>query len=103
MSPGIRNDAAASRFVIEDEGAVAELLYEREDDRLLLLHTEVPDALGGRGIGGRLVRAAIDHAREGHLTIVPWCGFARQWITSHAGEVEGVSIDLETMPSHGDG
>lgn len=29
----------------------------------------------GKGYGKRLVRAAVDYARENHLKIVPQCGF----------------------------
>ncbi len=53
------DDTAGSRFLIRESGAEAELLYVIEGDRMLLVHTEVPEAWGGRGIGGRLVRAAL--------------------------------------------
>ena len=46
------DDTAGSRFVISEGGAEAELLYVIEGDRMLLVHTEVPEAWGGRGIGG---------------------------------------------------
>ena len=57
------DDTAGSRFVISEGGAEAELLYVIEGDRMLLVHTEVPEAWGGRGIGGRLVRAALARAK----------------------------------------
>ena len=41
------------RFVIEQDGAVPDLVYRTEPGRLILVHTEVPDALGGRDVGGR--------------------------------------------------
>jgi predicted GNAT family acetyltransferase len=94
----VRHDVGASRFVLEEGRFEAELVYRRRADRLILIHTEVPDALGGRGIGARLVRAAVAHARAEHLTIVPWCPFARQWLTDHADEAEGVTIDWKTLP-----
>ncbi|MBO0715083.1 MAG: N-acetyltransferase [Acidimicrobiales bacterium] len=94
----VRHDSGASRFVIEEGDAESELRYRRRADRLILTHTGVPDALSGRGIGGRLVRAARDHARAEHLTIVPWCPFARRWLADHAGEAEDVSVDWDTLP-----
>ena len=51
--------------------------------RLILVHTEVPEHLAGRGIGGSLVRAALDRAASDHLTIVPRCPFARRWLKNH--------------------
>jgi len=95
----VLNDTGASRFVIEVGGVEAELLYRERAGRLILIHTEVPDALSGRGIGGLLVRAALDHARAEHLVIVPWCPFARRWLTDHPTEGADVAIDWDTLPT----
>ena len=92
------DDIAGSRFVISEAGAEAEaeLLYVIEGDRMLLVHTEVPEAWGGRGIGGRLVRAALARAKANGLTVVPWCPFARRWLQEHPDEAAAVTIDWET-------
>ena len=97
----VRDDTATNRFVVADDGVEAELLYRKRAGRLILIHTDVPDALGGRGIGGRLVRAAIAAAQAEHLTIVPWCPFARQWLTDHPDDAQAVQIDWDTLPPHG--
>jgi hypothetical protein len=89
---------ADSRFVVRRNGAEAELVYHLHGDRLVLIHTEVPDALGGEGIGGRLVRAAVRRAQLDHLTLVPWCPFARQWLLDHPDAVAGLTIDWELQP-----
>lgn len=89
---------AESRLVVRDDGAEAELVYRAEGDRLVLVHTGVPDALGGRGIGGRLVAAAVARARAEGLTLVPWCPFARRWLRDHADATEGVTVDWDTPP-----
>jgi predicted GNAT family acetyltransferase len=94
----VRHEPSEGRFVLAEDGAEAELRYRQRADRLILIHTGVPDALGGRGIGGRLVRAAVAYAREAHLTVVPWCPFARKWIADHPAEVEGVAVDWDTLP-----
>ena len=46
-------------------------------------HTEVPDALEGRGIGKRLVKAALDDARAQGLKVVPVCPFVKHYIENH--------------------
>lgn len=94
----VRNETESSRFVITEKGLEAELIYRKRAGRLVLIHTEVPDALGGRGVGGRLIRAAIAHARAEHFTIVPWCPFARRWLADHPDETDGVAIDWDTLP-----
>ena len=62
----------------------------------MLVHTEVPDALAGRGLGGRLVTAALDRAEREGLTVVPWCPFARDWLQRHPDAASRVDIDRES-------
>lgn len=92
---------AEDRFVVRTEGAEAELVYRLRGDRFFLVHTEVPDALGGRGIAGELVRAAVRRAESEHLTIVPWCPYARRWLKEHPDETGGVRVDFTTPPPEG--
>jgi len=93
-----------NRFVIRgDDGLEAELVYLAREGLLVLIHTGVPEEWGGRGIGGRLVRAALERARAEGLTIVPWCPFARRWLRDHDGETAGVTIDWDTPPPGGSG
>jgi predicted GNAT family acetyltransferase len=86
------------RFVVVQEGRTAELVYRVEGERLVLIHTEVPDALGGRGIAAALVQAAVTRAAKEGLTVVPWCPYARKWLRDHADAAEGITIDW-TLPS----
>jgi predicted GNAT family acetyltransferase len=89
---------AEDRFVMRSKGEESELLYRVSGDRIFLIHTEVPESLGGRGIAGQLVRAAIRRAEVDHLTIVPWCPFARRWLKEHPDEARGVHVDFKTPP-----
>jgi predicted GNAT family acetyltransferase len=85
-------DDATSRFLVEADGHVAELVYELDGDRLLLIHTGVPRALEGRGIGGKLVAAAVDEAKRRGLTVVPLCPFAQDWLRRHPDVAATVAI-----------
>jgi predicted GNAT family acetyltransferase len=85
-----------SRFVIRGARDEAELVYSLQGDRLILVHTEVPEAWSGHGMGGLLVRAALRRARAEGLTIVPWCPYARKWLRTHPDETSGVQIDYQT-------
>ena len=90
-----------SRFVVRLEGHEAELVYHLNGDRLVLVHTEVPDEMSGHGIGGRLVSAAIARAESEHLTVVPWCPFARRWLGDHRDVAARVDIDWLSQPPAG--
>jgi uncharacterized protein len=84
---------AEGRFEIVEDGELAELTFRRVDTRLVLIHTGVPDALEGRGVGGRLVQAAVDYAIAEALTIVPRCPFARSWLERHPDVAATASIN----------
>jgi uncharacterized protein len=92
------DNRAESRFEVDGEGAVAELVYRRRADRLVLVHTEVPDAMSGQGLGGELVRAAVDRAAAEGLTIVPLCSYARRWLETHRETAETVNVDWGEPP-----
>jgi uncharacterized protein len=92
-APQVSDNQAESRFEIRVGDLLAELKYHRNGNRFVLLHTEVPSALEGRGIGGRLVAAAIDRAARQGLTVVPLCPFARGWLERHADEAAKATVD----------
>jgi predicted GNAT family acetyltransferase len=97
-APGVTDDHEDSRFEIEFDGSVAELTYRRRADRLVLIHTGVPEGLAGHGLGGKLVKAAVERAAKGHLTLVPICPFARDWLERHPDVAETVTIDWGAPP-----
>ena len=77
-----------------DGDSEAELIYHTRPGRLILVHTEVPDALGGRSIGGHLVQAALDRAAATGETVVPLCPFARNWLQKHPEAMRGVTVEM---------
>jgi uncharacterized protein len=100
MNPGdnVIDNRAESRFELGGDGFLAELIYRRRANRLVLVHTEVPDAMSGQGIGGRLVRAAVDRAAAEGLTVVPLCPFARRWLERHPESADQVNVDWGEPP-----
>ena len=89
----ITDNEAASRFELTVDGVLAELRYRRNGKRLVLVHTGVPAELEGRGLGGALVRAAVDRAERDGMTVVPLCPFARGWLQRHPDVAAKVTVD----------
>jgi predicted GNAT family acetyltransferase len=85
----VSHDASQHRFEVRADDYVAFLAYERRDGRLVVTHTEVPSNLGGRGIGGQLVQAAVAFAKQEQLRVVPLCPFARTYLRRHPELAEG--------------
>ncbi len=79
----VRHNAVAGRFEATVEGGIAHVDYRREGDVMRIFHTEVPAAAAGRGIAGQVVRAALAHAREHRLAVLPMCSYVRDYMQRH--------------------
>ena len=72
------------RLEIEQDGATAFLNYSVNDQhQLTIWHTEVPEHLRRKGIGGQLVERALALAAEKGWSVQPICSFAKAYITRH--------------------
>ena len=94
----IVDEAERNRLVLRMDGLEAELVYRRRGDRFVLVHTGVPEQLEGHGLGGRLVRQALELARQGDLTVVPLCPYARSWLERHPDVAATVKVDWGASP-----
>jgi uncharacterized protein len=79
----VRDNSEASRFEAVVDGQVAFLQYERQPNAIVIVHTEVPESLRERGIGTRLVSAALEALRAEGLPLVVQCPFVRDYLRSH--------------------
>ena len=86
-------DDERQRFEVTLDGRTAYLTFRRDEARLVLIHTEVPPELGGRGLGSTIARAALDYARSNDLTVVPECEFVRSFLERHPDEATRVRIE----------
>ena len=73
------------RFQATDESGVVAgfLAYERRDDLVVLVHTEVDDAFEGRGVGSTLVRQVLEKLQAEGARIQPDCRFVRSYLERH--------------------
>ena len=60
----VSHNASLGRYEMETEHGLAVAVYRQQGDSLVFTHTEVPPADEGKGIGSKLVRAALDDARR---------------------------------------
>jgi uncharacterized protein len=66
-------------FIIKvNDQRLAEMTYSKAGDKLIIIdHTDVSDALRGKGAGKQLVHAAVEYARANQIKILPLCPFAK--------------------------
>jgi predicted GNAT family acetyltransferase len=80
----VENNESAHRFEARVDGHLAFVQYRYSDSGdLVIAHTEVPAALGGRGIGSKLARAALEYARGRKLSVMVTCPFISSYIKKH--------------------
>jgi predicted GNAT family acetyltransferase len=79
----VTDNAALNRYEMVVDGVTAFVTYVRQGDRLTLVHTEVPPALGGRGIGSSFATAVLEDIRRRALHIVAECAFIAAFIKRH--------------------
>jgi predicted GNAT family acetyltransferase len=77
------DNAARRRFELDLGGQLAWLSYVVREGELVLIHTEVPKRLEGRGYGSALARTALEYATREHLRVVPRCPFVRRYLQRH--------------------
>lgn len=85
MGENISHNEAADRFEYESEGVIAYIQYDLFDKVMDLTHTIVPSSLEGRGIGGMLVKHALEYARENGYKVKPTCWFVDKFIKKIKG------------------
>lgn len=90
-------DTDASRYELTADGGLAGVaLYEEDGEGITFVHTVIAQAFQGRGLGGRLARAALDDARRRGQTVVPECPYIAEFLRSH-GDWDDI-VDPEHLP-----
>jgi predicted GNAT family acetyltransferase len=89
----VTDNPALSRYELAVDGVTAIAEYRRSGKVLEVTHTEVPQAVSGRGIGTALVRGMLDRIRADGLTVRPLCPFVAAVIARHPEYGDLVAVD----------
>ncbi|MCW8981842.1 MAG: N-acetyltransferase, partial [Altibacter sp.] len=65
------------------EGKTGVIEYIRAQDKMYLTHTEVPDALEGKGIASSMAKYALEQIKDEGLKLVPLCPFIASYVKRH--------------------
>jgi len=79
----VSNNEREQRYEARVDGQLALIAYERRGDRIVLIHTEVPEELEGHGVAAKMARVALEDARDRRLTVVPSCPYIASYIQRH--------------------
>lgn len=83
MTDTVRDNPDRNRFELATPAGTAFANYRRDDLTVMVVHTEVPRALEGRGVGSLLVGGMLDLIRAEGRKVAPMCSFVRYFINTH--------------------
>ena len=79
----MKHDKEQNRFVSYVEGYEAVVEYTLKDNVIDLYRTFTPPELRGKGVAGKLVKYALEYAKENNLKVIPTCSYVRGYIERH--------------------
>ena len=91
----VRDNPEQSRLETEIAGQLATLRYERHPHAVVLVETDVPAVLRGRGVANALAKWAIETAERDGLRVVAACPFVRAYMHR-----QGLSRAFDSQLTH---
>ena len=77
------NNKERQQFEVTLDGETAYLEYRFHEGRLVLMHTEVPEKLGGKGIATAMAAYGFEYAKENDLPVKIYCPFVLTYFKRH--------------------
>ena len=77
------NNKAHHRYELAVDGHLAATYYAISGNVITFIHTEVPPELGGKGVGSKLIKGALDQVRADGLKVIAQCPFVKAYIEKH--------------------
>jgi uncharacterized protein len=100
MSSQVRDNQQSHRFELEVDDVVAKAWYRQQGNVITFTHTDVPEALSGRGVGSRLAKGALDAVRAAGQKVVAMCPFIAAYIGKHHEYDDLLVKSDESSPIH---
>jgi uncharacterized protein len=86
----VRDNKARSRFELDVEGGLAFANYRLTPQAVIIIHTETPPALRGRGVASELVRGALVLIRADGHKVIAGCSFVVDYLRKHPEDADMV-------------
>ncbi len=88
MSNEIQNqqlivNEAENQFELVLDNGKAFIEYVLTDDKISLVHTEVPQEYRGKDVASTLTKKVLEYAKSKNYTVIPSCPFIAKYIDNH--------------------
>ena len=92
MTSDVHDNPSRHRFELDVDGVTAFTVYRHKPGVVTFIHTEVPDALAGKGVGSKLAQGALAIVRSRGEKVVAECPFIAGYIKKHP-EFQDLLVD----------
>jgi predicted GNAT family acetyltransferase len=79
----LKNNEAIHNFELFVNGHRAFIDYKTKDNKIYLIHTEVPAELKGMGVAEALVEKTFNYIEQHQLKMVPLCSYIQFFLKRH--------------------
>ena len=83
MTNNVRDNTSKNRFELDVEGGTVFANYRRNDNSVIITHTETPAALRGRGLASQLVAGALELIHAENRKVIAGCSFVADYLRQH--------------------
>ncbi|WP_345947534.1 GNAT family N-acetyltransferase [Mucilaginibacter sp. PAMB04274] len=77
------NNEAIHNFELVVDGYRSFIDYKIKDEKIYLIHTEVPAELKGKGVAEAIVEKTFNYIEQHHLKLVPMCTYVQVYLKRH--------------------
>lgn len=79
------NNQATHSFEMMVDGHRTFIDYKQRGNTFYLIHTEVPEALQGKGVATALVEKTFKYLETNNLKMRPYCAYIQDYLKKHPG------------------
>jgi len=79
----VANNEAAHNFEMIVNGQRSFIDYKQKDNKMYLIHTEVPAELQGQGVAEAMVTKTFEYMEQHKLILVPLCTYIQAFLRRH--------------------
>lgn len=79
----LEDNKEKKRFEVEIEASTAFVEYQKNNEIISLTHTEVPEELGGQGVGSKMIGKVLSKIKEDGKKVKISCPFIKNYVDKH--------------------
>jgi predicted GNAT family acetyltransferase len=80
----VEHNKEQSKFQVKfDSGEIAFIDYKLYPGKIMLIHTQVPEDMAGKGFAGFLAKYALNYAKSENLRVHIYCSFIAGYVLKH--------------------